>query len=101
MAARYDGRRLDGIVPKDAEKRSVVSSDFSSAASTASLLAPTSSLDAVGEHQAAQILGLSVKTLRNWRWQHIGPPFVKFGQRGPVRYILGELLAWRAEHRHG
>ncbi len=54
---------------------------------------------AVTECEAASLLGVSNRTLRNWRWRHVGPPFVKYGERGPVRYIVGELIAWRDAHR--
>ena len=33
----------------------------------------------VNEHEAARLLGLSVKTLRRWRWAGRGPNFVKIG----------------------
>ena len=45
----------------------------------------------VTEHDAAQILGLSVKTLRRWRWAGKPPPFVKLG--GAVRYDPAVLAA--------
>ena len=40
--------------------------------------------DLVTEHDAAQVLGLSVKTLRRWRWAGKPPSFHKLG--GAVRY---------------
>ena len=45
----------------------------------------------VDEHQAARILGLSVKTLRRWRWAGKPPNFVKIGSA--VRYEPSELRA--------
>ncbi|MGL5362138.1 MAG: helix-turn-helix transcriptional regulator [Bosea sp. (in: a-proteobacteria)] len=49
--------------------------------------------------EAARFLGLSHKTLNNWRVQGIGPRFVKaHGARGSVRYPLSELIAWRDAH---
>ena len=36
------------------------------------------------EHKAAGLLGLSVKTLRRWRWAGRPPAFVKIGRA--VRY---------------
>ena len=36
---------------------------------------------AVSEAEAARILGMRSKTLRNWRSSDIGPPFVKYGSR--------------------
>ncbi len=43
----------------------------------------------IDEHEAARILGLSVKTLRRWRWAGKPPNFVKIGSA--VRYELAEL----------
>ncbi len=45
----------------------------------------------VDEHEAARILGLSVKTLRRWRWVGKPPNFVKIGSA--VRYEPAELRA--------
>ena len=45
----------------------------------------------VNEHEAARLLGLSVKTLRRWRWAGKGPNFVKIGSA--VRYEPSELSA--------
>ncbi len=45
----------------------------------------------VTEHEAARLLGLSVKTLRRWRWAGKGPNFVKIGSA--VRYEPAELQA--------
>lgn len=54
---------------------------------------------AVSTADAAAVLGLSRKTLTNWRWQGKGPRFQKTpGRRGAVRYPLSELRAWRAEN---
>jgi hypothetical protein len=46
----------------------------------------------VGELEAAQILGLSVKTLRRWRFAGRGPAFHKLGSC--VRYRLDDLAAF-------
>ncbi len=43
-------------------------------------------------HDAARTLGLSEKTLRDWRMKRQGPPFRQFGRT--VRYRRDELLAW-------
>ncbi len=45
----------------------------------------------INEHEAARILGLSVKTLRRWRWAGKPPPFLKIG--AAVRYEPAELAA--------
>jgi hypothetical protein len=44
--------------------------------------------------EAAAYLGLSVATLRKWRWLggKAGPPFRKF--RGAVRYPAAMLRVW-------
>jgi excisionase family DNA binding protein len=44
------------------------------------------------EQEAADRLGLSVKTLRQWRWAGKGPRFKKFGSA--VRYSEADLAAY-------
>ena len=39
--------------------------------------------------EAAEILGLSKQTLRNWRFNQRGPAYVKAGRS--VRYSIGDL----------
>ncbi len=46
----------------------------------------------IDEHEAARILGLSVKTLRRWRWAGKPPRFLKIG--AAVRYDPTELAAF-------
>ena len=41
------------------------------------------------EVAAAEYLGLSVATLRDWRFHRVGPVFCKFGKA--VRYPVSEL----------
>lgn len=54
---------------------------------------------ALSTKEAAAILGLSHKTLNNWRCQGKGPAFQKGpGPQGAVRYPLSTLSAWRSEH---
>ena len=42
--------------------------------------------------EAAAALALAPKTLRNWRSQGLGPPFIRLG--GAIRYRETDLLAW-------
>jgi predicted DNA-binding transcriptional regulator AlpA len=45
------------------------------------------------ERQAADLLTLSVKTLRNWRLSGFGPSYLIVGRR-LVRYRVSDLNAW-------
>lgn len=44
---------------------------------------------AVTEIEAAQVLGLKVATLRQWRFRDKGPEFMRFGRA--VRYLPSAL----------
>ena len=46
----------------------------------------------MAEQQVADLLGMSVKTLRAWRLQNRGPRFVRFGRS--VRYYLHDIEAY-------
>jgi hypothetical protein len=46
----------------------------------------------VNEHVIERVLGVPVKTLRNWRVSGRGPPFNKFG--ATVRYELATAIRW-------
>ncbi len=48
----------------------------------------------VNETEAAAILGLSVKTLRRWRWAGRGIRYIKLGKGGAVRYDPADLVAF-------
>lgn len=54
---------------------------------TANNIAPG---DLLTEAEAAAILGCAVQTLRNWRWQGIGPRVRRIGKR-MVRYSRKDL----------
>lgn len=41
---------------------------------------------AINEDQVARVLSVSVQTLRNWRHQSKGPPYIKIGRS--VRYPI-------------
>jgi len=52
----------------------------------------------VDERDAAAILGLSHRTLSQWRWLGVGPPYTKLNGRA-VRYRVGDLLAYIEQNR--
>ncbi|MBG1252171.1 helix-turn-helix transcriptional regulator [Burkholderia pseudomallei] len=47
---------------------------------------------ALDEYELAARWGLSVKTLRRWRQEHLGPVFCKLGAR--VTYLISEVEAF-------
>jgi hypothetical protein len=47
----------------------------------------------VTEHEAAALLGYTIRALQNWRFRGGGPIFVKVSDRS-VRYRRRDLLAW-------
>ena len=51
----------------------------------------------IDEHEAAARLGLTVATLRRWRWCRRGPAWVKVG--AAVRYAPQDLSAFVAAGR--
>ncbi|CAJ3062057.1 Uncharacterised protein [Burkholderia pseudomallei] len=54
---------------------------------------------ALNEHELAARWGLSVKTLRRWRQEQLGPVFCKLGAR--VTYLISEVEAFeRRVSRH-
>ena len=46
----------------------------------------------IDEHEAAARLGLSVATLRRWRWARRGPGWIKIG--AAVRYAPKDIAAF-------
>ena len=48
----------------------------------------------LNEVELAELLGLSPRTLQNWRLKGEGPPFGKFGRS--VRYSVATVAAWVA-----
>lgn len=48
--------------------------------------------DLLTEEVVAARLSISVKTLRNWRWQGRGPRFLRLGRA--VRYSPAEIELW-------
>jgi len=51
----------------------------------------------VNEIDAARMLGLSVQTLRNYRYLRTGPPYLKLGRA--VRYLVEDLEKYLAARR--
>jgi Helix-turn-helix domain len=57
----------------------------------------SSDLDAaLNESQAAEFIGVSVRTLQAWRVRGGGPPYVKIGRS--VRYQRRTLVLYQQEH---
>ena len=62
--------------------------------------AVTASLDStplepsLTEEEAARIVGVAVKTMRNWRSKGIGPPWIAVGRK-LVRYRPADLRAYQ------
>jgi predicted DNA-binding transcriptional regulator AlpA len=52
----------------------------------------------LNEKELAALLGVSVSTVRHWRYSYAGPPVQKVGRS--VRYDLAECEAWLAEQQH-
>lgn len=49
----------------------------------------------VSSAEAAQMLGISPRTLANWRVQGRGPAYVRIGKnRSPVLYRVGDVESW-------
>ena len=53
--------------------------------------------NAIDDWQAAEYLGISVQTLRNWRSKRRGPAYLKLGRC--VRYLRKDLAKYRCENR--
>lgn len=55
--------------------------------------------DLITSEDAAEILHVNLRTLTRWRWQGLGPPYIRPGiKRGPVLYqrsVLSQYLAGR------
>jgi predicted DNA-binding transcriptional regulator AlpA len=51
---------------------------------------------ALNENQAAEFLGLSVRTLQSWRVRGTGPRYTKIGRS--VRYQRRALVKFQEEH---
>lgn len=52
----------------------------------------------LNEKELADWLGVSVSTVRNWRYTYQGPPVQKVGRS--VRYDVAAVEAWLDEQQH-
>ena len=50
------------------------------------------------EKELAALLGVSVSTIRNWRYTYQGPPVQKVGRS--VRYDISAVEKWLDEEQH-
>ena len=51
----------------------------------------------IDEKQVAELTGIAVQTLRNWRFQRTGPCYSKIGRA--VRYRLDDVVRFMEERR--
>ena len=58
---------------------------------------PEEPLAFLNEHQLADLLCQSVRTIQKWRVTGYGPPYYKIGRS--VRYRRSEMIAWVEERR--
>ncbi len=51
----------------------------------------------ITESTVAELIGMSVDTVRSMRKRGGGPPYRKYGttRQSPVRYLRTEVIAWR------
>ncbi|WP_394941118.1 helix-turn-helix transcriptional regulator [Psychromicrobium sp. YIM B11713] len=66
---------------------------------TSSLPRSTTPSGALPPAQAAEFLGVAVKTMANWRTDGVGPSYVRYGTRGRVAYLLADLQAYMQKNR--
>lgn len=52
----------------------------------------------VREATAAHVLGVSPRTLRNWRDEGLGPVFLRVGHR--LTFRIADLLCWLDQQTH-
>jgi hypothetical protein len=48
--------------------------------------------------ELADVLGVPVSTVSNWRVEGKGPKFIKVGKH--VRYAIDDVVAWTNENKH-
>lgn len=54
----------------------------------------------ISEPQAANLIGVTPRTLQTWRYAGIGPAFLRMGPRR-IAYRLIDLEAWATARRSG
>ena len=63
----------------------------------------TIDLRMLAAEEVAEILGVSVRTLTDWRYEGRGPAYYRYGGKGPgscqVRYALPDVKAWLEQWR--
>jgi len=60
---------------------------------------PAPDLELLTDTEVAELLGISVKTIQQWRWKGIGPTYVKVST-GWVRYRPADVATWLEENRY-
>lgn len=78
----------------DVNKQILDRSDLTDCATNEKASAIPTAQPLMNEHQAAALLGVAVKTLRNWRCRGDGPKFVKLGGGRLVRYRESDLTVF-------
>lgn len=51
----------------------------------------------INDREGAEIANFKIQTLRNWRHQNIGPPYVKIGRA--VRYDRAEFIEYLEKNK--
>ena len=60
----------------------------------------TDSIFLIDSQETAFMLGISSRTLANWRCKGRGPAYIRLGKkRSPVMYRLSDVQDWIVEHQ--
>lgn len=54
----------------------------------------------LSEPQAANLIGVTPRTLQSWRYSGVGPAFLRMGPRR-IAYRMSDLEAWATARRSG
>ena len=52
----------------------------------------------INQYQLSKRWNISARTLEHWRWEGIGPTYIKLGRR--VVYSIADIEAYEGEQRH-